>query len=176
MTSSAGVCSVTSAVSRYADFSELGIELPQLPYNLHPVAGQRKFPKQQKQQQEMEAGEAAATSARQHPVQLHPFGRVNEDINAVVIEAALEEERLVVLDRGQAEPAEYPDYSDVVIVGEEDRDSLNTEAVGALAGPPARAQPPQPPRPLQPRPQTYPAQVTGGRTLGWGTCFFTLLT
>ena len=154
MTSSAGVCSVTSAVSRYADFSELGIELPQLPYNLHPVAGQRKFPKQQ----EMEAGEAAATSVRQHPVQLHPFGRVNEDINAVVIEAALEEERLVVLDRGQAEPAEYPDYSDVVIVGEEDRDSLNTEAVGALAGPPARAQPPQP---LQPRPQTYPAQVTG---------------
>ena len=174
MTSSAGVCSVTSAVSRYADFSELGIELPQLPYNLHPVAGQRKFPKQQKQQQEMEAGEAAATSARQHPVQLHPFGRVNEDINAVVIEAALEEERLVVLpDRGEAEPAEYPDYSDVVIVGEEDRDSLNTEAVGALAGPPARAQPPQP---LQPRPQTYPAQVTGGRILGWGTCFVTLLT
>ena len=172
MTSSAGVCSVTSAVSRYADFSELGIELPQLPYNLHPVAGQRKFPKQQKQQQEMEAGEAAATSARQHPVQLHPFGRVNEDINAVVIEAALEEERLVVLDRGQAEPAEYPDYSDVVIVGEEDRDSLNTEAVGALAGPPARAQPPQP---LQPRPQTYPAQVTGGRILGRGTCFVTLL-
>ena len=30
---------------RYADFSDLGIELPQLPYNLHPVAGQRKFPK-----------------------------------------------------------------------------------------------------------------------------------
>ena len=162
MTSSAGVCSVTSAVSRYADFSELGIELPQLPYNLHPVAGQRKFPKQQEEEgevEEVEAGEAVATSVRQHPVQLHPFGRVNEDINAVVIEAALEEERLVVLpDRGEAEPAEYPDYSDVVIVGEEDRDSLNTEAVGALAGPPARAQPPQP---LQLRPQTYPAQVTG---------------
>ena len=136
-------------MSRYADFSELGIELPQLPYNLHPVAGQRKFPKQQQEEEsEMEAGEAAATSARQHPVQLHPFGRVDEDINAVVLEAALE--------RGQAEPAEYPDYSDVVIVGEEDRDSTNTEAVGALAGPPARAQPPQP------RPQTYPAQVTGG--------------
>ena len=30
---------------RYTDFSELGIELPQLPYNLHPQAGQRKFPK-----------------------------------------------------------------------------------------------------------------------------------
>ena len=86
-------------MSRYADFSELGIELPQLPYNLHPVAGQRKFPKQQQQEgeeeeEEMEAGEAAATSARQHPVQLHPFGRVDEDINAVVLEAALEEERL----------------------------------------------------------------------------------
>ena len=137
-------------MSRYADFSELGIELPQLPYNLHPVAGQRKFPKQQEDMEgeEMEAGEAAATSARQHPVQLHPFGRVDEDINAVVLEAALEGERRVVL----------PDYSDVVIVGEEDRDSTNTEAVGALAGPPARAQPPQP---LQPRPQTYPAQVTG---------------
>ena len=144
-------------MSRYADFSELGIELPQLPYNLHPVAGQRKFPKQQQEdmeEEEMEAGEAAATSARQHPVQLHPFGRVDEDINAVVLEAALEGERRVVLERGQAE---YPDYSDVVIVGEEDRDSTNTEAVGALAGPPARAQPPQP------RPQTYPAQVTGGR-------------
>ena len=148
-------------MSRYADFSELGIELPQLPYNLHPVAGQRKFPKQQQEEEsEMEAGEAAATSARQHPVQLHPFGRVDEDINAVVLEAALEGERRVVLERGQAEPAEYPDYSDVVIVGEEDRDSTNTEAVGALAGPPARAQPPQP---LQPRPQTYPAQVTGCR-------------
>ena len=145
-------------MSRYADFSELGIELPQLPYNLHPVAGQRKFPKQQQQEdmeeEEMEAGEAAATSAQQHPVQLHPFGRVDEDINAVVLEAAREEEQRVVLERGQAE---YPDYSDVVIVGEEDRDSSNTEAVGALAGPPARAQPPQP------RPQTYPAQVTGGR-------------
>ena len=160
------MCSVTSAVSRYADFSELGIELPQLPYNLHPVAGQRKFPKQQQQQEkeeesEVEAGEAAATSARQHPVQLHPFGRVDEDINAVVLEAAQEGGRRVVLERGQAEPAEYPDYSDVVIVGEEDRDSTNTEAVGALAGPPARAQP------LQPRPQTYPAQVTGG-DLGLG--------
>ena len=146
-------------MSRYADFSELGIELPQLPYNLHPVAGQRKFPKQQQEdmeEEEMEAGEAAATSARQHPVQLYPFGRVDEDINAVVLEAALEEERRVVLEHGQAEPAEYPDYSDMVIVGE-DRDSSNTEAVGALAGPPARAQPPQP------RPQTYPAQVTGGR-------------
>ena len=161
-------------MSRYADFSELGIELPQLPYNLHPVAGQRKFPKQQEDMEgeEMEAGEAAATSARQHPVQLHPFGRVDEDINAVVLEAAREGGRRVVLERGQAEPAEYPDYSDVVIVGEEDRDSTNTEAVGALAGPPARAQPPQP---LQPRPQTYPAQVTGGSTLGWGTCFDTLL-
>ena len=170
------MCSVTSAVSRYADFSELGIELPQLPYNLHPVAGQRKFPKQQQQEdmeeEEMEAGEAAATSARQHPVQLHPFGRVDEDINAVVLEAALEEERRGLLERGQAEPAEYPDYSDVVIVGEEDRDSTNTEAVGALAGPPARAQPPQP---LQPRPQTYPAQVIRCSTLGWGTCFVTLL-
>ena len=160
-------------MSRYADFSELGIELPQLPYNLHPVAGQRKFPKQQQEEdmeeEEMEAGEAAATSARQHPVQLHPFGRVDEDINAVVLEAAQEGERRVVLERGQAEPAEYPDYSDVVIVGEEDRDSTNTEAVGALAGPPARAQPPQP------RPQTYPAQVIRCSTLGWGTCFDTLL-
>ena len=150
-------------MSRYADFSELGIELPQLPYNLHPVAGQRKFPKQEVMEGEMEAGEAAATSARQHPVQLHPFGRVDEDINAVVLEAAQEGERRVVLERGQAEPAEYPDYSDVVIVGE-DRDSTNTEAVGALAGPPPRAQPPQPP---QPRPQTYPAQVTGGRIAPW---------
>ena len=48
------------------------------------MAGQRKFPKDHAEEEE-ESMEDAMTSY-QHPVQPHPFGRIVQDINAVVIE------------------------------------------------------------------------------------------
>jgi len=79
---------------RYTDFSELGIKLPQLPFDLHPVAGQRKFPKDQNDDEEEDDDfEVKEPSVRlnQEPVQLHPFGRLIPEIEAVVIEPSVRE-------------------------------------------------------------------------------------
>ena len=126
---------------RYADFSDLGIELPQLPYNLHPVAGQRKFPKPVV---EIEKDVAKSpVKSKVHPVQLYPFGRIHEDINAVVIEPA---EPLPsqgrFIDRSD-NSGEYTDYSDIVLIdSNSDASDYDGEvAVGALAGPPAQSHP-----------------------------------
>ena len=104
---------------RYTDFSELGIKLPQLPYDLHPVAGQRKFPKDHDVEKEEdddydEINEPSVT-LKQHPVQLYPFGRLVPEIKAVVIE-----------------PSVRTQSSNFRLGGDYRTES---QAVGALAGP-----------------------------------------
>ena len=104
-------------IYRYTDFSELGIKLPQLPYDLHPVAGQRKFPKDVEKEEDDyydEVNEPSVT-LKQHPVQLHPFGRLVPEIKAVVIE-----------------PSVRTQSSNFRLGGDYRTES---QAVGALAGP-----------------------------------------
>ena len=110
---------LNSVAFRYTDFSELGIQLPQLPFDLHPVAGQRKFPKdhdvdEEENEHNEEVKETPVTLGRQS-VQLHPFGRLIPEIDAVVIEPSVR------------------DQSDKFRFGE---NSFNRrpQAVGALAG------------------------------------------
>jgi len=78
---------------RYTDFSELGIKLPQLPYDLHPVAGQRKFPKdhdvEKEEDDDYDDVDEPSVTLKQHPVQLHPFGRLVPEIKAIVIEPSV---------------------------------------------------------------------------------------
>jgi len=124
---------------RLASLSELGLKLPPLPYNLHPKAGQRKFPKEDElpetkevanpgqKEQELEAFEY------QHPVQIHPFGRLDHHSKAVVIEPAVQGLGRFI---EQDDSLEDEDYNDIVIVGE-DYDG----AIGALAGRPAASHP-----------------------------------
>ena len=80
-------------IYRYTDFSELGIKLPQLPYDLHPVAGQRKFPKdhdvEKEEDDDYDEIDEPSVTLKQHPVQLHPFGRLVPEIKAVVIEPSV---------------------------------------------------------------------------------------
>merc|ERR1712037_67065 len=92
---------------RLVEFGDLGIDLPPLPYDLHPKAGQRKFPaKKEKEDEEKEKEEEEnVVDIQSHPVQIQPFGSYKKEIDAVVIEAEL----------GQIESG---------------------GAVGALAGPP----------------------------------------
>merc|ERR1711913_14763 len=97
---------------RLVEFGELGIDLPPLPYNLHPKAGQRKFPaaKHAEEKGEMEEEEEENVVDKQsHPVQIQPFGSYKKEIEAVVIEA--------------------------------EQGKINGEAVGALAGPPVFRRP-----------------------------------
>merc|ERR1712066_1119717 len=70
---------------RLASLSEMGVELPPLPYNLHPKAGQRKFPKEANLKQRKEE---PTSRTYQHPVQIHPFGRFDHNSEAIVIEPA----------------------------------------------------------------------------------------
>ena len=97
---------------RLVEFGDLGIDLPPLPYNLHPKAGQRKFPAVTEEDEERTENslESVVVSAKSHPVEVQPFGSYKEDVEAVVIEAS--ETKL-------------------------GRDGEDDEvAVGALAGPP----------------------------------------
>ena len=77
---------------RLASLSELGVELPPLPYNLHPKAGQQKFPKEENQEKDKEPihskqeEENLMKSNYQHPVQIHPFGRLDDGKDAIVID------------------------------------------------------------------------------------------
>jgi len=117
---------------RLASLSELGVELPPLPYNLHPKAGQRKFPKEEVPEEDVEPAssrqedEGPMLINYQHPVQIHPFGRFDIGAEAVVIEPAVEGLGRFI-DQNDDE-----DYNDIVLVGE-DYDG----AIGALAGRPA---------------------------------------
>ena len=98
--------------NRLVEFGELGIDLPPLPYDLHPKAGQRKFPaaKHAEEKGEMEEEEEENVVDKQsHPVQIQPFGSYKKEIEAVVIEA--------------------------------EQEKINDGAVGALAGPPVFRRP-----------------------------------
>merc|ERR1712048_1467438 len=74
---------------RLVEFGDLGIELPPLPYDLHPKAGQRKFPaaKDDDEEEMAEEEEENVVDIQSHPVQIQPFGSYKADIEAVVIEA-----------------------------------------------------------------------------------------
>merc|ERR1712241_435075 len=100
---------------RLVEFGELGIDLPPLPYNLHPKAGQRKFPvaNEEDEQTEENSIEGNVVNAKSHPVHINPFGIYKEEVKAVVIEAA-------DTNLGQYQLGDY-----------------DNSAVGALAGPPA---------------------------------------
>ena len=67
------------------EFGDLGIDLPPLPYDLHPKAGQRKFPAAKEEEEEEE--EENVVDIQSHPVQIQPFGSYKKEIDAVVIEA-----------------------------------------------------------------------------------------
>ena len=69
---------------RLVEFGELGIDLPPLPYDLHPKAGQRKFPAAKEKEEEEEEN---VVDIQSHPVQIQPFGSYKQEIEAVVIEA-----------------------------------------------------------------------------------------
>jgi len=121
---------------RLASLSEMGVELPALPYNLHPKAGQRKFPKQETLVETLEPASSRQEIKEptpityQHPVQINPFGRLDHGLAAVVIEPAVKGLGRFIK---QENDNTKEDYSDVVIVGED----YNDGAVGALAGQPA---------------------------------------
>jgi hypothetical protein len=116
---------------RLASLSEMGVELPPLPYNLHPKGGQRKFPKEENREEPnlKQRKEEPTSLTYQHPVQIHPFGRFDHNSEAIVIEPA---EKGLGRFIEQEEEDEEADYNDIVIVGE-DYDG----AIGALAGRPA---------------------------------------
>merc|ERR1712106_753884 len=121
---------------RLASLSEMGVELPALPYNLHPKAGQRKFPKQETLVETLEPASSRQEIKEptpityQHPVQINPFGRLDHGLAAVVIDPAVKGLGRFIK---QENDNTKEDYSDVVIVGED----YNDGAVGALAGQPA---------------------------------------
>lgn len=94
------------------EFGDLGIDLPPLPYNLHPKAGQRKFPAVSEEDEDRteNSSEAVVVSAKSHPVEVQPFGSYKEDVEAIVIEAS------------ETKLGRYDEDDEV--------------AVGALAGPP----------------------------------------
>merc|ERR1711892_1318487 len=121
---------------RLASLSEMGVELPALPYNLHPKAGQRKFPKQETLVETLEPASSMQEIKEptpityQHPVQINPFGRLDHGLAAVVIEPAVKGLGRFIK---QENDNTKEDYSDVVLVGED----YNDGAVGALAGQPA---------------------------------------
>merc|ERR1712242_371392 len=73
---------------RLVEFGDLGIDLPPLPYDLHPKAGQRKFPAAKEEEEEEEEN---VVDTQSHPVQIQPFGTYNKEIEAVVIEAEPEQ-------------------------------------------------------------------------------------
>ena len=77
--------------NRLVEFGDLGIELPPLPYDLHPKAGQRKFPAAKDDDEEEEEieeeEEENVVDNQSHPVQIQPFGSYKKEIEAVVIEA-----------------------------------------------------------------------------------------
>lgn len=120
---------------RLASLSEMGVELPALPYNLHPKGGQRKFPKEDTTKEAKEPASLRQTKDEpllinyQHPVQINPFGRFDHHSEAVVIEPAVKGSGRFI---EQKEVDDELDYNDIVIVGE-DYDG----AIGALAGRPA---------------------------------------
>merc|ERR1712013_495721 len=74
---------------RLASLSEMGVELPPLPYNLHPKAGQRKFPKEDTSEIKAETlkdeEEEPIPNTYKHPVQINPFGRFDHGSEAIVI-------------------------------------------------------------------------------------------
>ena len=74
---------------RLVEFGDLGIDLPPLPYDLHPKAGQRKFPavKEEDEEKEKEKEEENVVATQSHPVQIQPYGIYKKEIEAVVIEA-----------------------------------------------------------------------------------------
>jgi len=78
---------------RLVEFGDLGIDLPPLPYDLHPKAGQRKFPaakekeEEEEEEEKEEEEEENVVDNQSHPVQIQPFGSYNKEIEAVVIEA-----------------------------------------------------------------------------------------
>ena len=71
---------------RLVEFGDLGIDLPPLPYDLHPKAGQRKFPAVVDEDEV--SVEADVVLAESHPVEIQPFGTYKEDVEAIVIEAS----------------------------------------------------------------------------------------
>merc|ERR1712013_344372 len=117
---------------RLASLSEMGVELPPLPYNLHPKAGQRKFPKEDtseiKAETLKEEEEEPISNTYKHPVQINPFGRFDHGSEAIVIEPAVKHLGRFI----KQEEDDEEDYNDIVIVGED-----YGEAIGALAGRPA---------------------------------------
>jgi len=117
---------------RLASFSELGVELPALPYNLHPRAGQRKFPKEETSKKEeepiMSRQEIEEPIVYKHPVQIHPFGRFDHSASAIVIEPAREGLVGPFIEQRSNEE----DFSDFVLVGEDTGGPF-----GALSGRPA---------------------------------------
>merc|ERR1712241_854949 len=70
---------------RLVEFGDLGIDLPPLPYDLHPKAGQRKFPAAKEEDEEEE--KENVVDIQSHPVQIQPYGTYMKEIEAVVIEA-----------------------------------------------------------------------------------------
>jgi len=117
---------------RLASLSEMGVELPPLPYNLHPKAGQRKFPKEDTLEEKAETlkdeEEEPISNTYKHPVQINPFGRLDHGSEAIVIEPAVKHLGRFI----KQEEDDEEDYNDIVIVGED-----YDEAIGALAGRPA---------------------------------------
>ena len=87
--------STSQHFDRLVEFGDLGIDLPPLPYDLHPKAGQRKFPAAKKEGEDEE--EENVVDTQSHPAQIQPFGTYNKEIEAVVIEAEPEQsDRLAV--------------------------------------------------------------------------------
>merc|ERR1711970_1035735 len=116
---------------RLASLSEMGVELPPLPYNLHPKAGQRKFPKEdtlEEKEETLKEKEEPTSTTYKHPVQINPFGRFDHGSEAIVIEPAVKNLGRFI----KQEEDDEEDYNDIVIVGED-----YDEAIGALAGRPA---------------------------------------
>merc|ERR1712106_1116250 len=131
---------------RLASLSEMGVELPALPYNLHPKAGQRKFPKQETLVETLEPASSRQEIKEptpityQHPVQINPFGRLDHGLAAVVIEPAVKGLGRFIK---QENDNTKEDYSDVVIVGEDYNDgvvgaggiAVSTPTGNAVVGP-----------------------------------------
>ena len=100
---------------------------------MHPMAGQRKFPKHDPED-EMSQDVQSKQNENNH-VPLHPFGKLNEDIEAVIVEPHLSMEHRAWRNHLDRDTKNEKDYSDVVIKENDDYDT-NDYAVGALAGPP----------------------------------------
>ena len=108
---------------------------------MHPMAGQRKFPKHDPEgEMSEEPVEIVQSKLNENKhVPLHPFGKLNEDIEAVIVEPALK----VNSDSFRSwrnhldeDSHNAKDFNDVVIEENDEFYDTNDYAVGALAGPP----------------------------------------